>query len=180
MPTAIALALGVLAGALLLANADAAERALRPRLARVGLGSDKIWQRVRELRDGFRAVRSWRRFAKVLVLTAAIWAVTILLAYFAMGAFLAPTGASAGLVVVASNLAGALPSAPGGLGVVQAFAEMALVVPFGVPQDRALAYVFVWSLGQQLSLVMLGAFALSRVGISLRRAQAPAKPSKVP
>jgi len=153
-------------------------------LARFGARGDRWWGRVRDVRDGLRAIGR-RRLALVLVLTVVIWAATILLADSAMGAFLPPDATAAAVVVVASNLGGALPSAPGGFGVIQGFAKMALVLPFHVPEDRALAYVFVWTLGQQMLLVALGLFALGRFGISLgqaRRAasgQAPA-PAELP
>jgi glycosyltransferase 2 family protein len=168
---AIAVAVAVVSGAVLVWKADGAEAILRPRLARIGLRLDWAWARFHEVCAGFRAVGSGGRLGAVLGLTVAIWAMTIVLAYFAMGAFLDPDATAAGLVVVVSNLGGALPSAPGGLGVVQGFAKMALVAPFHVPEDRALAFVFVWSLSQQLLLVVLGLVGLGRLGVSLTQAK---------
>jgi uncharacterized protein (TIRG00374 family) len=147
-------------------------------LARLGARGERWWARARDARDGLRGIGP-RRLALVLMLTAVVWAATILLAELAMGAFLPPDGTAAAMVVVASNLGGALPSAPGGFGVIQGFAKEALVVPFHVAEDRALAYVFVWSLGQQILLVLAGLGALSKLGISLgqaRRAASTAAP----
>lgn len=168
---AVVLVAGIGFGVVIVWKADVAERLLRPRLVALGPRGEAWWGRMRELLDGFRAVGSPRRLALVGVLTVAIWTLTILLAYFAMRAFLPPNATAAGLVVVSSNLGGALPSAPGGFGVIQGFAKMALVLPFHVPEDRALAYVFVWTLGQQMLLVALGLFALGRFGISLGQAR---------
>jgi len=172
---AVAVVVAVVSGATLVWKADAAEALLRPWLGRVGVRADWAWARFHEVCAGFRAVGSGGRLGAVVGLTLAIWAMTILIAYFAMAAFLEPDATAAGLVVVVSNLGGALPSAPGGLGVVQGFAKMALVAPFHVPEDRALAYVFVWSLGQQLFLVLLGLLALARLGMSLGQAKRKAE-----
>jgi uncharacterized protein (TIRG00374 family) len=172
---AIAVTVAVVSGALLVWKADGVEAFLRPRLARRGLRLDWGWARFREVCAGFRTVGSGRRLGVVVGLTVAIWTMTIALAYFAMAAFLAPHGAAAGLMVVVSNLGGALPSAPGGLGVVQGFAKVALVAPFHVPDDRAVAFVFVWSLSQQLLLVLLGVVGLGRLGVSLGQAKRKAE-----
>ena len=76
-----------------------------------------------------------------------------------------------------ANLGGALPSAPAGLGVVQGFATSALVLPFGIEESRALAFVLVWTLGQQLVLLVLGFVSIGRVGLSFREIRAAAAPS---
>jgi hypothetical protein len=93
-----------------------------------------------------------------------------------MAAFLPPRLDQAGLMLVAANLGGAAPSAPGGLGPVQFFAKTALVLPFGLDETRATAMVFVWSLSQQLTLIVLGLIGMLRIGLSfsqLRATQAP-------
>lgn len=167
---AVAVAVAVAAGALFVAKADAVEVFVRGRLARHGT-FERGWSRFRELCDGLRAVGSGRRLGALLALTAAIWGATILAAYLAMAAFLPPDGDAAGLMVVAANLGGALPSAPGGLGVVQGFAKMALVVPFHEPEERALAFVFVWSLGALAVSITLGLVGLGRLGVSLGEAR---------
>jgi len=176
---AVAVVVAVAAGVVVVAKAKAFEAIVRRRLPGGGARFAGAWARFHELCDGLRAVGSTRRLGLLLALTVGIWAVTILVAYFAMTAFLPPDGEAAGLVVVVANLGGALPSAPGGLGVVQAFAKIALVVPFHLPEDPSLAFVFVWSLGSQLMCVVLGAIGLGRLGMSLgearRRAESSAK-----
>jgi uncharacterized protein (TIRG00374 family) len=158
-------------GALVIRQAGATERLLRPRLARLGLRADKAWERFHELCDGFHAVGSPPRLAFVLALTVVIWGLTISIAYFAMGAFFHPQVAAAGLVIVATNLSGALPSAPGGLGVVQAFAKVALVGPFRVPDHDALAFAVTWTLSEQVLVVLMGTVALARLGMTLGEAR---------
>lgn len=168
---AIVLVASMSAGGVLLWRPSVAEKTLRSWLvAHLGVRGERWWQRLREAGEDLRAIGP-RRLALVLALTAAIWAMTILIAAFAMGAFMAPNAMAAAVVVVSSNLGGALPSAPGGFGVIQTFAKEALVVPFHVDEARALAYVFVWSLGQQLLLVLVGLAALGRFGISLGQAR---------
>jgi glycosyltransferase 2 family protein len=168
---AVAVVVAVVAGATLLAKADAVEALVRARLGKRGDRFAPVWDGLHEVRDGLRAVGSARRLGVLLALTVAIWGVVILVAYLAMAAFLPPDGDAAGLVVVAANLGGALPSAPGGLGVVQAFAKTALIVPFHLPEDPALAFVLVWSLGSQLASIALGLIGLGRLGTSLGAAR---------
>jgi uncharacterized protein (TIRG00374 family) len=133
-----------------------------------------------QIREGLRTLGSMKTIAQTLVLTIAVWVFTIGIGAACLKAFL-PSDQDitrAGLVVVIANLGGALPSAPGGLGVVQGFATSALVVPFGVDESRALAFVLVWTLAPQLSLVLLGFLSIGRVGLSFReiRAGAAARP----
>lgn len=157
----------VAVAALVVAKGEAVEAALRPRLERkAGAASADRWLgRLRDVREGFKAVGSAPRLLHALGLTVVVWAATIASAAACMRAFLPTDLDRSGLVVVMANLGGALPAAPGGLGIVQGFATSALVVPYGIPEGTALAFVLVWSLGQQLVLVALGALSLGRVGM---------------
>lgn len=116
--------------------------------------------------DGFRVMNTPGRVALVLFTNAGVWATNALVAYFAMWAFMPGAIDQAGLVMVMANLGGALPSAPGGLGVVQPLARESLVIPFGADKNAAVAFAFVWSLGQQLVLILLGLFSLTRLGLT--------------
>jgi glycosyltransferase 2 family protein len=122
--------------------------------------------RFRDLVDGFAIIRSPVSLAFSLLLTAGVWVASLLVAFFTMMAFKTARLDEVGLAVVLSNLGGALPSAPGGLGVVQFFAKQSLVIPFQVPVDIAVAFAFVWSLYQQLALIILGLIGLVRMGLS--------------
>jgi glycosyltransferase 2 family protein len=155
-------------GALLVWKADVAEkRVLGPILGRISPAlSAKVLPKLHEITAGFRVVGSARKMANVTVLTILVWGGMTVFTYFTMLAFLPAPMAAAGLTVVSANLGGALPSAPGGLGIVQGFATTALVTPFHVPEEPALAFVFVWSLAQQLILIVLGLFSLARVGMT--------------
>jgi uncharacterized protein (TIRG00374 family) len=139
-----------------------------------------VWiRRFHDLCDGFQAIRAPRKLVIVLSITALIWVATLAVAYCTMMAFMPASLEKAGLVVVLANLGGALPSAPGGLGVVQFFAKQSLVLPFQVPEDVAVAYAFVWSLFQQFLLIILGVFGLLRVGMSFASVTASSRPSEV-
>jgi uncharacterized protein (TIRG00374 family) len=166
----IALVVCVAGSVLVVLRGQAVERALAPRLARLGANrAEAILGRFRQIREGLASVGSARRMGQCVLLTVAVWAVTIVLAAVCLKAFLPEMDfVRPGFMVVSANLGGALPSAPGGLGIVQGFATSALVLPFGVPESTALAYVLVWSLGQQLILILLGFVSIGRVGLSFR------------
>ncbi len=126
-------------------------------------------QRFRELCAGFKIIGTPGRFWNVIGLTAVIWAATIVFAFLVMAGFFTPRWDQSGLMIIVANLAGALPSAPAGLGVVQGFASKALIVPFGMGAQQAAlatAYVFVWSLVQILALILFGLFGLATIGMS--------------
>jgi len=173
----IGVAGGVIFAAAVVFWAKAVERFLKKRLARFGEEKSQRWlQRFRDITEGFRSVGSAKRLFSVLGITVAIWGTTILIAAASMRAFF-PNNTDltrSGLVVVMANLGGALPSAPGGLGIVQGFATSALVVPFNMPEAVALAFVLVWSLSQLLLLVLLGLVSLARVGLSFSEIRAGA------
>jgi glycosyltransferase 2 family protein len=169
---AIAFALCIVFGLLFLVKGQAVLVRLTPRLEnRLGEARARILvEKIEQLREALKNIGTPARFAESVVLTGLIWASTIALAAVCLLAFL-PGGfdlTKAGLVVVMANLGGALPSAPGGMGIVQGFATSALVLPFGVPEGIALAYALVWSLGQTLLLLTLGFISLGRVGLSFR------------
>lgn len=128
--------------------------------------TERIIRLFNDVCDGFRLINTPRKVALVLLTNAGVWATNVLVAYFVMWAFMAGAFDQAGLVMVMSNLGGALPSAPGGLGVVQPLARESLVIPFGADKNAAVAFAFVWSLGQQLVLIMLGLFSLTRLGLT--------------
>jgi glycosyltransferase 2 family protein len=155
-------------GGLFVWKADVAEaRVIGPILRRISPAvAEKVLPKLHEVTTGFRVVGSGRKMAVVLVLTILVWGGMTVFTYFTMLAFLPAKMEAAGLTVVSANLGGALPSAPGGLGIVQGFATTALVAPFKIPEEPALAFVFVWSLGQQLLLIVMGLISLARVGMT--------------
>jgi uncharacterized protein (TIRG00374 family) len=152
------------------------ERVLAGVLARFPRIDAQVWlQRYRDFCAGFKLINTPQRLLIVFVTTIGIWLAQLGVAVCMMAAFLHVRLDQAGLMLVAANLGGAAPSAPGGLGPVQFFASMALVVPFNVDPTLATAFVFVWSLSQQLALIVLGVIGMLRIGLSfgqLRTAQA--------
>lgn len=171
------LVLCVAMGLLLVIKGETFERLLGSRLQRFGKArAEGLLLQLRQIREGLRSVGSGTRLLQSLALTVLIWGMTIALTEVCMKAFFADVEVTrAGLVVVFANLGGALPSAPGGLGIVQGFAASALVVPFGVSESTALAFVLVWSLGQQLVLIALGLFSIGRVGLSFNEIRTSAQ-----
>lgn len=167
-------------GALLVWQAEAAKRLfVAPVARRVSPKAGAfLTAKFDEVTGSFRALGTARQVAAVLLLTVWIWGTNVALTWFALRAFLPGTFQQAGLVVVTANLGGAIPSAPGGLGLVQGFASTALVVPFGVPEDKAIAFAFTWSLGQQLALIALGLYGLARIGMSLAEVRGAGRSEK--
>lgn len=161
-------AIGLVIGlAVALSQSARIERLLSVLLRRIHWLSADAWlRRYRDFTAGFGLVRTPRQWAFVLGTTVGVWGAAWLLAVVMMAAFLPARAEQAGLMMVASNLGGAAPSAPGGLGPVQLFAKVALVLPFGVDEARATALAFVWSLSQQLTLVVLGLVSMAQVGLS--------------
>lgn len=169
----IAIVAGVVFAALLVWKGDVVERLLEKRVTNAR--AKGFLARFREVRAAFRTIGSAKRMAHCIGLTALVWAVTIVQSAMCLRAFMPSDLTKAGVVVVSSNLGGAVPSAPGGLGIVQGFATTALVVPFGVNVSDALAFAFVWSLGAQLILVVHGLFSMWRIGVGLREIREGAK-----
>jgi hypothetical protein len=148
------------------------ESLLRAALSRFHRIDADAWVgRFRDFAGGFKLINTPQKALRVLGLTVGIWAAQLILAYCAMGAFMTPRFDQAGLMLVAANLGGAAPSAPGGLGPVQAFAKLALVLPFGVDPVSATALAFVWSLSQQLILIVLGLIGMFRIGMTFGELQ---------
>jgi hypothetical protein len=134
----------------------------------LGARAEKWVRRFRELCAGFKLIGTPQRLLAILLLTIGIWLMQMIIAYTFMPAFLPARFDASSLMVVVANLGGAVPT-PGGVGPAQAFAQTALVVPFGLDKDRATAFVFVWWFSQLLALILLGFIGLFRVGLSIRQ-----------
>lgn len=165
----VALMFVVIAFGVAIWQAPRVETMLRSVMKRIPrLHAERWVGRFHELCDTFRVIGDRGRLAAVLANTALLWSFATLLAFFAQAAFMPPRLDQAALVLIASNLGGAAPSAPGGLGLLQGAAKLALVGPFGIDENLAVAFIFVWSLSQQLSLIILGVIGLGQVGLSLK------------
>ncbi len=165
LATAVALGIGMS-----VRYADAGERVLRALLRRLPGISAATWlRRYREFVAGLQCARTPVQVALIALTTLATWGFSLLLALVMMTAFFEPRIEQAGLMLMASNLGGAAPSAPGGLGPVQLFAKTALALPFGLDESRTTALVFVWSLSQQLALIVFGLISMMRIGLSFEQ-----------
>ncbi|MFZ1794467.1 MAG: lysylphosphatidylglycerol synthase transmembrane domain-containing protein [Anaerolineae bacterium] len=162
--------------AIMVYQADRAETVLTKILSRIPRIHPESWlRRFRDLCEGFSLVRNPRLLLTSLALTALIWVGMFGVAFFTMLAFYPASFLMSVSAVIASNLGGALPSAPGGLGVVQFFAQQSLALPFGMDISLATAFAFVWSLWQQLALILLGLFGLTRIGMSFSQTAGAAR-----
>lgn len=129
------------------------------------LDGEMLVARFHDIRASFALISTPRKFFNAILLTVAAWLCTILVVYFLMGAFMPKSLVQAGFVTTSTNLGGALPSAPGGLGVVQMFATQSLVVPFGIETNVAVAFSFVSVIYQQILLILFGFVGLARMGL---------------
>ncbi|MCS7061778.1 MAG: lysylphosphatidylglycerol synthase transmembrane domain-containing protein [Anaerolineae bacterium] len=167
----------VMAVGLMIWQAERAEQLLSAILGRLErraprLNAARLIRLFKDVCGGFRVINTPRKALWVLLTNIGVWATNMLVAYFTMWAFMPGQLEQAGLVMVMANLGGALPSAPGGLGVVQPLARESLVIPFGADKNAAVAFAFVWSLGQQLILIALGLISLTRLGLSFGKVTA--------
>ncbi len=172
----VALVAAVFAVAIAIWQAPRVEVLMRAVLAKAPRLRADMWvARFHELCGAFRTIGNGRRLAAVLANTLLLWAFATLLAFCAQSAFMPGRLDQVGLTLIAANLGGAAPSAPGGIGLVQGAAKLALVGPFGVEENLATAFVFVWTISQQFALIALGGAGLARVGLSLRQAAGAAR-----
>lgn len=129
------------------------------------LNSDMLIARFRDIRASFALISTPRKLFFAILLTVGVWATSIMVMYFLMGAFMPTAWVQAGFVSTTTNLGGALPSAPGGLGVVQIFATQSLVIPFGIDSNVAVAFAFVSVIYQEILLIIFGFIGLARMGL---------------
>jgi uncharacterized membrane protein YbhN (UPF0104 family) len=88
-----------------------------------------------------------------------------------MMAFMPARWDHAGLFLVGANLGGAIPSAPGALGV-QEGAAIAIIAPFyssEVVSTVLPAWAFTWSFSQRIALILLGIVGALSMGISFNK-----------
>jgi uncharacterized membrane protein YbhN (UPF0104 family) len=77
-----------------------------------------------------------------------------------------------GFLSCAIGLGMAVPAAPGAMGVFHSVARYALELPFGVPEERAVAVAFASHAVQYIAMCVLGLIGLARQNLSLGRLQA--------
>ncbi len=110
-------------------------------------------------------VRDMKTLTSVLCLSVLIGVVKSGMFYFGMQAFGFDQDFSAAMFVMAIvNLGVLIPSSPGGLGVFQYFAVLALEF-LHIPHDPSAAYAIVVHLAQYLPVTLIGLLWLSRFGV---------------
>jgi uncharacterized protein (TIRG00374 family) len=176
LPAALA---AVVAFAGLLLGALCPEWIRRPAgwvLARVpGIDPQRWLSMLDGMLDGLDALRSPRRLLKLMFWSVVTWAFVIGYYWGVLWAFLdRPPLVQGSFLTCAIGLGMAIPAAPGAMGVFQAVARVALEVPFGVADERALAVAFGSHAYQYILANLLGFAGLAQLGLSLRQLRADA------
>ncbi len=136
------------------------------------LDRPQIYDAIAHLIDGFAVLRG--RMGLLLIgLSLVGWAGVIGMAWSAAQAIplRVPVTAPAFAVVV-TTLGMLLPSTPGYVGVFHGLVVLALVTPFGVPQDQAMSFALLWHATNYLTLSLSGVVALWVHGTSLGQVMA--------
>jgi uncharacterized protein (TIRG00374 family) len=111
------------------------------------------------------AVRDLKTLVLVISSSITIWLVESLMFFYCMKAFSFNTSFSGAMFVMAIvNLGVLIPSSPGGLGVFQYFAVLALAF-LGIANAPATAYAIVIHLAQYLPVTIIGLLWLPRFGV---------------
>jgi uncharacterized protein (TIRG00374 family) len=148
---------------------DWGRRTLRWVLRRLPRVDEERWaQSLDGLFEGLAPLRSGRRGLALLAWSVVAWAFVVGHYWAMLHAFLdCPSLVEAGFLTSAAGLGMAVPSAPGAVGVFHAFAESALVLPFGVPKNQAITIAFTTHAYQYILMCLLGLVGLARESISL-------------
>jgi uncharacterized protein (TIRG00374 family) len=177
--SAVILALSVLLVGVL-ALAPVRRRALQLLHRLPFLGSERALRTGRSVALGLGSLRQARLALPVAALSMASWIVLALSNWFVLQAFSidAPWHAAV-FVLVATNLAMALPSGAGAIGVFEWAAQAALVA-YGVPKEVALSSAFVIHAVNIIPFFVLGTVGILRMGASRHGLLAPAGEGPVP
>jgi hypothetical protein len=138
-----------------------------PGAARIDRFLDR-WPRVRHvltrLRDGLRVASNPRTLAAAIVLTVASWSCTVLaFAAAAQAVGVEPTMGQAALLAAGTNLATAIPAAPGYVGTFE-LAAITIATSVGIDRESALAFAVLVHVTTLLITSIGGALALARRG----------------
>jgi glycosyltransferase 2 family protein len=106
--------------------------------------------------NGLRCLHDLGRAIRFLALTLIIWPIDALIGVLVAQAISLDLELTTSMIVLAAmGLASAMPSTPGYLGVFQAVA-VAVLGPFGVPAEMALAWVFLFQVQGYIGTAILG------------------------
>ncbi len=158
----------VLAAVLLLFGESPLRLFLAPFRLLPGFTSERVISMAENLGRGLTSVRGVRAALVAIVLTTLSWIVMGVAFWLVSFAFDLPRSPMLGmLVVIATNLAQVLPSAPAAVGVFEVSAVLA-VTAFGAPRSVALSYAVVLHVMNFLPYLALGPFAIRHSSVPAR------------
>ena len=160
---------GVVALVLLTAAAfrpEVAERTLRAVLPR-GKVADRLAALLSGLLQGLTALHDPARLAAVVLWSLLLWVVNALSFGLAFAAFGLPSDIWTALIAQTFVVfAVAAPSTPGYVGVLE-LAVVAALSLYGIPKDAAFAAAAAYHVATFIPIILLGAWSLTRTGLSL-------------
>lgn len=136
------------------------------------LRSDRIWQPVEALVDGFAVLRSPRPLMGVGLWSLFAWLLGGIMFWVVMQAMhLNLPVPAAYLVMTVTSLVVVVPSSPGYIGVFHAAAVLTLTSVYGIAKSDALSYAVVMHAFSYVWLIVLGVYSIWHEGLSYDRLQ---------
>lgn len=171
--SSIAVTMGLLfSGALLVAALVVAFPRVSERLVRKVIPSSRLADRLvsilEGLTHGLSALRSPGRFARVALWSVILWLANAFSFYIAFSAFHIPVNFGGALLLQGILVfAIAVPTAPGFVGAFE-LAIKAVLLLYGIGENRAVSYALVYHTTTFLPITLLGFWSLLRTGLGLR------------
>lgn len=120
--------------------------------------SQYSFRRMKRFMEGLAPLYQIKRLFLIITLSVVVWAIELFVYYLVSSAFKIDLSISAlSIFLVAVNFSSLIPAAPGGIGVIEAFATFVLT-KIGVPKETAFAMVASQHLIQILVVGIPGAF----------------------
>ncbi|HET9869868.1 MAG TPA: lysylphosphatidylglycerol synthase transmembrane domain-containing protein [bacterium] len=121
--------------------------------------------------DGLQVLQNAKESIGVMVLSLLAWGCEFTSYYFiAIGFSLAPSPLnlwSAALLMAVANLGILIPNAPGGIGLFE-FIGVALLLPYGIPKETAVGYMFLLHFLLLIPITLMGLYFFSREGLRFK------------
>lgn len=121
--------------------------------------------------DGLQILQNMKESFGVMFLSIAAWSCEFASYYFiALGFSLAPTPLniwSAALLMAVANLGILIPNAPGGFGLFE-FIGVALLLPYGIPKETAVGYMFLLHSLLWLPITGMGLYFFIKEGLQFK------------
>jgi uncharacterized protein (TIRG00374 family) len=121
--------------------------------------------------DGLQILQNAKESLGVLVLSILAWTCEFASYYFiAIGFSLAPAPLnlwSAALLMAVANLGILIPNAPGGIGLFE-FIGVALLLPYGIPKEMAVGYMFLLHFLLLIPITLMGLYFFAKEGLHFK------------